>query len=173
MTTINNCGTYTCNKNEVIDNELFSDIVETLYDEKKLSKLPKIPAPFFGLAILCSIYNSDSMDSVNSLYEAGACIGKLISPKSIEELKTIFKNTNLGNVSFENQDIIIVSDSFHGKIAKSNVKNDSFTGGFLAGCLSSIYGKKIHVKELTPKDKMTRVFKIVDTTNAPTSNTSN
>jgi len=154
------CGNYTCNKNEVVDNELFSDIVDTLYDDEKLSKLPKVPAPFFGLAILCSIYNSDTEDSVNSLYEAGSCMGRLISPKDIDDLKTIFKNTNLGIISFED-DKVIVSNSFHGKIAKSNVKNDSFTGGFLAGCLSSIYGKKVHVKELSPRDKTTRVFEIV------------
>ena len=142
------------------NNELFGDIIDTLYDKDKISKLPKIPAPFFGLAILCAINSSNLGISVNSLYEAGYYIGNIVSPKNLEDIKRIFENTDLGKISFENHKII-VSDSFHGKIAKSNEKNDSFTAGFLAGCLSSVYGSKIHVKELTPLGPTVRIFEII------------
>ncbi len=143
------------------DDEFFEDVLDALYDRDKISKLPKIPAPFFGLAILCLINNSNLNIPVNSLYEAGYSIGHLISPKNIEELKLIFETTNLGKISFEN-DKIIIADSFHGKVAKSNIKDDSFTGGFLAGCLSAIYNDKIHVKELPKRSQTVRIFEIVD-----------
>lgn len=53
------------------DDEFFEDILDALYNKDKISKLPKIPAPFFGLAILCLINNSNLNIPVNSLYEAG------------------------------------------------------------------------------------------------------
>lgn len=124
---------------------IFEDIRDKVY--RNDDKMPKIPISLFGVLVLTVVSKATECNCDMSIYEVGHEVGKYISPKNNDELKTVFKNLGLGDLTFEDGNILKVENNPIAKMVKSEEPVNYFTSGFLAGALESIYSKKIAVKE--------------------------
>ena len=126
-------------------NTIFEDILDKIYHKDE--KMPKIPISLFGVLVLTVVNKATECNCDMSIYEVGCEVGKYISPKNNDELRTVFENLGLGNLTFEDGNILKIENNPIAKMVKSEEPVNYFTSGFLAGALESIYSKKIVVKE--------------------------
>ncbi len=84
------------------------------------------------------------------IYAAGKQYGKELNPKSVEEVVKFCMDLKIGIISIINKNplTIRVNECITcSGLEKNNELLCYFEGGFIAGCLESIYGKKVNVKE--------------------------
>ncbi|WP_457613380.1 V4R domain-containing protein [Methanocaldococcus sp.] len=131
--------------------KIFSDILNTIKDEKIIKESKKIPMPYFGLFALVIFDKVKELGSETPLYEIGEEFGKMLNPKSIEEIKRLFELMNFGELEIENIDSkrirIYLKNPPYCWISKNEPIHD-FIGGVLAGCLQEVFKKKFIVNEL-------------------------
>ena len=88
---------------------------------------------------------SDSM-----MYRAGKDLAKMLNLKTVDEVIDFCKDNKIGIVSIVSEDplIIRVDDCITCKgLPKIGQPYCYFEGGFIAGCVENIFGKKCQAKE--------------------------
>ncbi len=129
--------------------KIFGDIFDKVYNNSE--SIPKIPISLFSILTLTMLKKSNEckcgMECGVSLYEIGYDVGICLGPKNYEELKTAFENLGLGEIIFEDNNVIKIKDNPVAKMIKSEEPINYFTAGILAGALESMTSKKVVVKE--------------------------
>ncbi|NPA62439.1 MAG: DUF2507 domain-containing protein [Methanococci archaeon] len=127
------------------------DVVNYNPEEYKF-KSREIPSDLLAILIYAYMQKVKDLGSDTTLYEIGYEVGRLVSPKSYEDVKKFFEANNIGYIEIKEKDNeeleIKVKDCIFCRTQKSEEPMCDFEAGLIAGFLESIKNKKYFVKEM-------------------------